>query len=195
MNIKSYIGNPRITDYSFDLAKFIFEKKPTDKKSLLDLYNYHLSLCIGKNALYPESNWQPHRLCLMSSIAVVLNNLSLIQQCEKIAIDWIALSNCKCCDVRSRDFHFRDSLEYVVYGWWALAQAFLYLQTNTKKSYRVLFQNYLKWLVPFQQGTKTNFEFVESKYMPQDRSKASYGKKFDPAYHTKTFMTVYTKLK
>lgn len=195
MNVKSFIGNPRITDYSFDLADFIMKTKPTDKVSLLNLYNYHFLLCVGKNALYPESNWQPHRLCLMSSIAVVLGNQNLMAQCEKIGTDWIALSNCGCCPIRSRDYHYRDSLEYVVYGWWALAKAFLYLQSKTNKSYRALFTNYLAWLVPYQKGTKINIEFVESKYMPQDLSKASYGKKFDPLYHEKTFMVVYKVLK
>ena len=195
MDLQSHIGNPRITDYSFSVSDFIMTKKPSDKKTLTDLYNYQLSLCTGPNALYPESNWQPHRLCLMSSIAVVLNNTQLISQCEKLANDWIQLSNCKCCTIRSRDFHFRSSLEYVVYGWWALARAFLYLQSTTKKSYKGLFTNYLNAMKPYQNGSKIHYEFVRSQYMPQDKSKASYGKKFDPAYHTKTFMTVFVNLK
>lgn len=194
MDPKKYIGNSRITDYSFQLSQSILTTRPFDRKVLTDLYTYQLSLCTGATALYPESNWQPHRLCVMSSIAVVLNDSQRISQCEKLALAWISLSDCKCCAIRSRDFHFRSSLEYVVYGWWALAQTFLYLQSVTKKSYKNLFTNYLNWLKPYQNGTKTHFEFVKSQYMPQDKSKPSYGKRFDPVYHDKTFMKVFVQL-
>jgi hypothetical protein len=195
MDIKKYIKNPRITDYSFELADYIFDNsKILDKKILLDLYNYNLSLCQGTTALYPMSNWQSHRLCLMSAIANVLNNNNLIQQCEKLAINWLSISDCKCCIAKSQDFHWRDSCEYVIYGYWALVQAFVYLQLKTKKPYKYLFNNYFKWLIPYQAGTKKHIEFKNSKNMPADLSKSNYNKLFNPNYNN-NFMKVYNLLK
>lgn len=194
MDIKYYVGNPRIIDYSFSLSKLIVDTKPKNTKELSELYQYNLSLCTGINALYPESNWQPHRTCLMSAIAYVLNDLNLVKECEKLAINWISASNCNCCEIRSKDYHYRDSLEYVVYGWWALAQTFVYLQKITKKSYKRLFNNYFAWLKQYEDGTKIHIEFVNSKNIPNDKSKPSYGKKFNPDYSKKTFMNVYNTL-
>lgn len=195
MDIKTFINNPRITDYSFRLAKFIFDNSKTlDKKLLLDLYNYNLSLCQGTSALYPESNWQSHRLCLMSSIAVVLNSKNLIQECENLCLNWISVSDCKCCLAKSQDYHYRDSCEYVIYGWWALAQAYVYLQKNTNKPYKSLFINYFKWLEPYQNGSIKHVEFKNSKNMPSDLSKPNYEKVFDPNYNI-NFMRVYNLLK
>lgn len=183
MNINSYIGNPRITDYSFTLAKYIKTSTNLNRNNLINLYNYHKSLCIPPNALYPESNWQSHRLCLMSSIAVYLNDTIKINEVEKLAIQWITVSDCKCCTVKSRDFHYRDSCTYVVYGWWALAQAFVYLQSKTKRPYKQYFRNYFLWLKPYQTGTKKHVEFKNSKNMPQDLQKPEYNKLFDPNYN------------
>lgn len=192
MDIDAYIGNSRITDYSFAVAKHIAENI-CNKSSLDKLYNYHLSLCEGPDALYPMSNWQPHRLCLMSSIAVRLNDPIKIKKCEELSIDWIRVSDCKCCTVKSQDYHYRDSCQYVVYGWWALVQSFVYLQKITKKPYRPYFTNYLKWIQTFIDGKVTHVEFINSKNMPADRSKPFYGKTFDPTYN-KNFSRVYDQL-
>jgi len=192
MDPKTYINNPRITDYSFKLAKYINDNQ-TDAKTLRDLYNYNLSLCQGEKALYPMSNWQSHRLCLMSSIAARLNNRSLIQQCESLAIQWIKISDCECCDAKSQDYHWRDSCEYVVYGHWALVQALVYLQPKTKKPYKYVFDDYLKWIEPYQKGIKKHVEFVNSRNMPADLSKPNYNKPFDPNYHI-NFARVYSQL-
>jgi hypothetical protein len=193
MNPKDYINNTRITDYSFALSRFITQNQ-VDKETLENLYNFNLSLCSGSQALYPMSNWQSHRLCLMSSIAVKLNNQSYINTCEKLCIDWIKISDCGCCDAKSQDFHWRDSCEYVVYGHWALAQALVYLQTATKKPYKNLFNDYLKWIEPYQKGVLKHVEFVNSKNMPSDLSKPNYNKQFNPDYN-KNFERVYNLLK
>lgn len=194
MEIQKYVGNPRITDYSFALAESISKMTSPSQKTLVDLYSYQLSLCTGPDALYPQSNWQPHRLCLMSSIAVKLGDTKRIQECEKFLLAWPSVSDCTCCPLKSQDYHFRDSLEYVVYGWWALATAFVYLQSFTKKKYKYVFQNLLNAFQPYVNGSKTHVEFLKSKYMPQDKSKPSYNKKFNPEYFQKTFLPVYNKL-
>jgi len=193
MNIRTYIGNQRITDYSFDVAEYISKTKNLNRKDLQDLYNYNLSLSQGPNALYPMSNWQSHRICLMSSIATTLNDINKIKQCEKLAIDWISTSDCKCCDAKSQDFHWRDSCDYVVYGYWALVKAFVYLQKKTNAPYKHLFLNYFKWLDPYQKKIKTHIEFKNSKNMPADLSKPNYNKPFDPNYN-KNFMNVFNLL-
>ena len=117
MDLLSYIGNPRITDYSFKVADAIFLDRNSFKKDdMILLFNYHLNLCEGPNALYPQSNWQSHRICLMSAIAVALNDTKSITRCDHLIDDWITRSNCNCCDACSHDFHWRDSCEYVIYG-------------------------------------------------------------------------------
>ena len=183
MDIKSYIGNPRITDYSFRLDKYIRTTLNLNKNDLINLYNYHKNLCIPPNALYPESNWQSHRLCLMSSIAVYLNDTIKVTEVERLAIEWITVSDCKCCDAKSRDYHYRDSCIYIVYGWWAIAQCFVNLQSKTKRPYKKHFINYFNWLKPYQTGVKKHIEFLKSKNMPQDLQKAEYNKLFDPNYN------------
>jgi hypothetical protein len=183
MDLLSFVGNPRITDYSFRVADAVFINASIfKKKDLLALYNYHLELSQGAKALYPQSNWQSHRICLMSAIAVALRDTSRIGQCDALISRWIRESGCGCCDARSQDFHWRDSCEYVVYGWWALAKACVYLQSANKKAYRPLFDNLFRWLTPYQKGTKTHVEFVNSKNMPADLKKPMYNKPFDPDY-------------
>ncbi|NDE18177.1 hypothetical protein EBZ80_24990 [bacterium] len=183
MDLLSLVGNPRITDYSFRVADSIFTNGSGYKKEdLLALYGYHLGLCQPPNALYPQSNWQSHRICLLSAIAVTLRDTSRINQCDALLRRWIAESSCGCCDARSQDFHWRDSCEYVVYGWWALAKACVYLQSANKKPYKPLFNNLFAWLAPYQAGTKKHVEFVNSKNMPADLQKPKYNKPFDPNY-------------
>lgn len=170
-------------------------KTPTtfSVKDRIDLYNYLLSMCQGANSLYPESNWQPHRLIVMSAIAVSLKDSVRVNQCETLAIAWIKLSDCLCCNAKSRDYHFRDSVTYIVYGWWALAQTFVNLQKHTKKPYRVHFNNYLNFIRQFETGQIIHIEFVDSKLLPGDTSKPQYGKPFDPNYNI-NFLRVYNQL-
>jgi hypothetical protein len=118
----------------------------------------------------------------MSAIAIFLKDNSKILEVEKFAISWISLSDCKCCIAKSRDFHFRDSCQYVIYGWWALAQCFVNLQKSTKKPYKIHFQKFLDWFKPYQSGSKKHVEFLNSKLLPDDYKKPMYGKEFDPNY-------------
>lgn len=185
MDLLSFVGNPRITDYSFRVADAVFTNRSVYKKQdLVALYGYHLDLSQGKDALYPQSNWQSHRICLMSAIAVALGDAARIDQCDALVRRWITESGCGCCDARSQDFHWRDSCEYVVYGWWALAKACVYLQSANKKAYKPLFDNLFRWLAPYRNGTKKHIEFLNSKNMPADLQKPMYNKAFDPNYIT-----------
>jgi len=192
MDIRVYVGNPRITDYSFTVANYIMDNN-CPRASMEELYRYHLSLCEGPDALYPMSNWQAHRLCLMSAVAFRMNDATKLKKCESLSTQWITVSDCKCCTAGSQDFHYRDSCEYVVYGWWALAWSFVYLQKATKKAYKPLFARYLEWIRNYETGKMSHVEFVNSKNMPADLSKPNYKKPFNPAYH-QNFMRVYNLL-
>jgi hypothetical protein len=189
--ITKYINNPRITDYSLALSKQIYGNKQLLKTELLALYNYHINLSIGPKALYPMSNWQSHRLCLLSSIAVTLDNPTLIQQCHRLCLEWIRTSDCKCCTAKSQDFHWRDSCEYKVYGWWALCQAMVYLQPKTRFAYRPLFREYFAWLKRYEDGL-VHIEYLRSN-VASDVKKPRYGLKFDPSYN-KVLMVPYNQL-
>lgn len=192
MNIASYIGNPRITDYSFVVADYIYTTKNSIRTiDLENLYNYHRRLCIPPNALYPQSNWQPHRLCLMSAIAVRLNRTAWISECHNLAVAWVNASSCKCCDGASQDFHWRDSCAYKVYGWWALCAAFVYLQPKTRRSYKPYFAAYLTWIRTFDQG-RIHIEYRNSK-VADDIKKPNYNRPFDPTYNN-NLMRWYNRL-
>ena len=193
INLRGYINNPRITDYSFSLTNNIQSIK-YPSSDCIALYSYLLSLCRGSTALYPQSNWQSHRIMVMSALAVSLNDTARINECEKLAIAWITTSDCKCCPVRSQDYHYRDSCQYVVYGWWALVRAFEILQDVTKKSYRSWFDNYMRWIQFIRDGKMvTHREFVKSQ-VRADVSKPMYNKPFDVSYHNQTFQPVYNRL-
>lgn len=193
MNIRDFIGNKRITDYSFRLASFISTNaKNIPVKDLRDLYTYNINLSVGKGSLYPQSNWQPHRLCLLSSIAVALNDASLIHRCHSLCLEWIRVSDCKCCIAKSQDFHWRDSCEYVVYGWWALCQSMVYLQPKTKFRYKPSFVEYFRWLDQYKEGKQIHVEYLNSK-IPNDLEKPMYGKNFHVRYND-NLMAVYNKL-
>lgn len=192
MDPKRYIGNARITDYSFDLANSIRAATTFNTTDLTSLYNYHLSLSVPPNALYPQSNWQPHRLVVMSAIAAKQKDMKKINQCHAMCLKWIIDSDCKCCIAKSHDYHFRYSCEYKVYGWWALCQAMVNLQPLTKYAYKPLFVDYFKWLKPYQTGAITHIEFLHSQ-LASDVNKPNYKKKFNPAYND-NLMRVYTRL-
>lgn len=192
MDPKTYIGNPRITDYSFALAAFIQQAKTVSRTDLLNLYQYHLDLSTPPNSLYPMSNWQTHRLCLMASIALKLKDTTRARQCHTLCLEWIRVSDCSCCTAANQDFHYRDSCEYKIYGWWALCQAMVYLQPLTQFAYKPLFAEYFEWLKPYQDGKMKHIEFAKSQ-IKDDVKKPMYGKVFDPAYNN-NLMRVYTKL-
>jgi len=180
MDLRPFIGNTRITDYSFDLAAQIMSPSIVfSTAQLTSLYNYNMGLCSERTGLYPMSNWQTHRLCLMSAIARRLKNTTMAWQCHNMCVRWITISDCGCCDAASQDYHWRDSCQYKVYGWWALAQAMVYLQPMTKKPYKTYFVAFFRWLDKFK--TERHVEFVLSR-VPADASKPHYNKVFDPSY-------------
>lgn len=191
MDLSKYIGNPRITDYSFQLADAI-QKMTFPTSHLINLYSYNLNLSTPPNALYPMSNWQSHRLCLMASIARKLNDKTRAWACHTMCLKWIPESSCKCCPAASQDYHYRDSCEYKVYGWWALCQAMVHLQPLTRFAYKPLFANYFKWLQPYKNGSVKHVEYIRSQ-IASDVNKPSYGKLFDPNYNT-NLVRVYQQL-
>lgn len=202
LDVATFIGNRRITDYSFVLARALMTAKTSTSShslqnvnvtTLSNLYRFLKSLCVGSDALYPMSNWQPHRLCVMSAIAVYLNHRTWVMECEQLAIDWLRISDCRCCPAKSQDFHYRDSCAYVVYGWWALVQTFVHLQSITQTPYRRHFSFFLGWCNGYQKRRKTHLEFVNSN-IPADRAKPTFNKPFDPAY-IENFMRVYRQLR
>lgn len=190
-DIKAFLGNPRITDFSFDLAARIAPPTSTfSRADLTSLFNYNLGLCSERTGLYPMSNWQPHRLCLMSAISARLKDTTMAWQCHNLCIRWITISDCKCCDAASQDYHWRDSCEYKVYGWWALTQAMVYLQPTTKQPYKKYFVAFFRWLDKYK--TEQHVEFVLSN-VRTDVSKPSYNKVFSPSYAA-SMIRAYSKL-
>lgn len=192
--ISSYVGNHRITDYSFCLAKSIDAMDTVPATDALALYDFLKRDCVGTTALYPQSNWQTHRLVVMSILAVRLSDRARVDECHELAMQWLPKSNCRCCDARSLDFHERDSCQYIIYGWWGLAQAMVYLQRVNHVAYLPYFDTYFRWLAPYQNGEKTHIEFVHSR-LPEDVNKPMYDKPFDPVYHQKTLQRVLDQLK
>lgn len=192
MDIESLIGNPRITDYSFRASEYI-SMNHVSRHVLEELYMYHLGLCIGDKAMYPETNWQSHRLCLMSAIAVKLDRMDWVWQCHDLCMDWIRNSDCNCCNCSSKDYHWRDSCEYKIYGWWGLAAAFVSLQSKTQYPYKKWFTPYFDWFRPYETGEKIHYEYLTSR-IASDKDKPHYGKQFDPSYN-KNLMRHYNKLK
>jgi hypothetical protein len=158
------------------------------------LYQYHLNLSTT-NALYPQSNWQPHRLMVMSCIAAFINDATRMRQCDTLIKQWIPLSNCTDrCGANSQDYHWRDSVTYLVYGVQALCQACLYLQgDNPTWLYKPIIKPFIDFIRPYELGTKKHIEFVQSKNMPEDLSKPLYNKPY-PIGYAKNLFAMYNRL-
>lgn len=182
----------RITDISYTACKDI-ELNKIVRSDLLKLYQYHLNLSTT-NALYPQTNWQAHRLMVLSCIAVFINDATRMKQCDTLIRQWIPLSDCTDnCGANSQDYHWRDSVTYLVYGVQALCQACLYLQRKNQWAYKTLLKPFIDFIRPYEAGTKTHIEFVNSQNMPDDMTKLLYNKPYPKGY-AKQLLTMYGQL-
>jgi hypothetical protein len=186
----------RITDISNDLCKYIKDNDTIDTEDLVRLYDYHKN----NNHIYPLTNWQAHRIRCMSCIAARLKDKVKIWHCHYLVLQYFfEKSHCQCHCVdrhpgENHDFHHRDSLNYLVYGSQALANACLYLKPFTKYNYYYdLFEPILDFINPFIRGEKTHIEYVNSE-IHSDKTKPEYGKKWNPSYAS-TFFRILEQIK
>jgi hypothetical protein len=173
---------PRITDYSYkacsDIEKLLITQNlPQITKELTDLYNYQKS----QWSVFPMTNWQSHRLMLQSCIAFELMDKKMVDEIHGKLLQWIKDSDCNCCDSNSQDYHWRCSINYLVYGLLAWVRAINYIKPFTKYNYKKEIAHIMLWLDPYLKGKKSNIEFIGSK-IPSDINKKEYGKPFDPKY-------------
>jgi hypothetical protein len=96
------------------------------------------------------------------------------------------------CLANSADYHYRDSIEYLVYGVQAWVKACLYLKPFTKFNYKNELNNIMKFLDPYIKGTKTHIEYINSN-IASDVKKPSYNKPFQPKY-CDTMLRLYNQL-
>ena len=185
-------SNPRITDYSFQAAAALETMPAADvvrlRPTLNQLYAKLLDWSTGTDALYPMSNWQPHRLCLMAALAAKVKSTTWANQVLGLVGQWPKVSDCiDSCGWNSQDFHHRDAISYVVYGWWALAQACVYLQRVlplTTPSLRPLFREFVSQMDKYKTGRLgVHIEFLKSK-IASDVQKPLYGKPYPLDYNT-----------
>lgn len=193
MNWATLSTNPRITDYSFracdalDAMTAVEEQR--QRQHLIRLYNALARWSTVDDSFYRMSNWQPHRLCLMACLAKRCRRRDWAAQTHALVLDWPSRSDCDAtctCGWHSQDYHHRDAITYVVYGWWAMARACVYLQDAVQPappSFRPLFQPLLQAhareaaLPP----SARHIEFLQSQ-VSTDVSKPQYGKPYNPAY-------------
>jgi hypothetical protein len=183
---------PRITDYSYRACRHIdslmITQMPSLTSDLQRLYAYQKT----QWTVHPMTNWQSHRLMLQACIAVKLLDRNLCQEIHRAMLKWIKDSDCRCCDGHSQDFHWRDSLEYLVYGLQAYVRAGLYLKPVTRYDYKRDIAHIMRWLDPFLEEQKIHIEYVNSR-IASDTSKKSFKKPFDPAY-ARTLLKWYSQL-
>lgn len=187
----------RITDVSNDLCNYIDTTPNLPENELINLYDYHKD----NQNIYPLTNWHAHRLRCLSSIAVKLKNKVKIWDCHYHILQYFferSRCSCHCNDDThlgvNHDFFHRDSLNYLIYGSQALANACLYLKPHTHYNYYLdLFIPILDFLDPYLKGRKTHIEYVHSE-IHSDQTKPELGKEWSPNYAS-TFLRIIDKLK
>ena len=189
----------RITDITNDLCAHVdaidMDNKENIRQDLGKLYDYHHD----NNHIHPLTNWHAHRIRCMSAIATKLKDKVKIWQCHYMVLEYFfERSKCK-CHVRCReengtnhDFFHRDSLNYVIYGSQALANACLYLVPYTAYDYSDIFDPIMDFLDPFIHGTKKHIEYIYSE-ITSDCEKPEYGLPWNPEYAS-TFLRILDKL-
>lgn len=191
----------RITDISNDLCAYVdaidvtTALPPLMKQELVKVYTYHQN----NSHIHPLTNWHSHRIRCMSCIAIKLKDKVKIWQCHYMILEYFfERSRCQCHDHcrkengMNHDFFHRDSLNYLVYGSQALANACLYLKPFTKYDYSDIFEPILAFLRPYLHGKKKHLEYVNSE-IPSDKEKPEYKQRWDPNYAA-TFLRVIDKL-
>ena len=186
----------RITDISNDLCKYVDENSNISSTDLIKLYDYHKS----NSHIYPLTNWHAHRIRCMSCIAVKLQDKVKIWDCHYHILQYFfELARCPChCNNKhpgvNHDFFHRDSINYLIYGSQALANACLYLKPFTHYDYYIdLFTPILEFLDPYLKGTKTHIEYINSE-IHSDKTKPELGKQWNPNYAS-TFLRIINEIK
>lgn len=196
----------RITDISNDLCRTIDELKTETvlhnrvmSKVLEDLYLYHRS----NENIHPLTNWHAHRIRCMSCIATKLRDVVKIWECHYFVLQYLyERGRCGCHvtvqkhtsnDGVNHDFYHRDSLNYLVYGSQALANACAYLKPITRYDYRWIFRPIIEFLRPYIDGTKVHLEYVHSE-IPSDSDKPEFGKPWNPSYADTLLCILHTSL-
>lgn len=187
----------RITDISNDVCDFLSTCKDDDMtqhkmlvEDLVRLYEYHKS----NHHIHPMTNWHAHRLRCMSGIAATLKDKVKIWECHFLILEYYyERSRCTChCHSQSwgmnHDFFHRDSLNYLVYGSQALANACVYVKPFTKYDYGDVFKPILEFLKPYLDKKKKHIEYVHSEIV-SDKEKEEYGKEWNPSYAS-TFLRI-----
>lgn len=190
----------RITDISNELCHHIDQLQSSHNPLIIsvleDLYTYHK----GNDHIHPLTNWHAHRLRCMSCIAAKLKNTVKIWECHYLIMEYYyERSKCPChCKKKhnigvNHDFFHRDSLNYLVYGSQALANACVYLKPFTNYNYVELLHPTIKFLEPYLDKKVIHIEYVNSE-LESDKDKPEYGKKWEPSY-ANTFLSIFKKLK
>lgn len=178
----------RITDISNELCQLIDAKK-ISRNDLMELYKFHKS----KHHIFPSSNWMSHRIRVLSCIATALDDIVKIWECHYwVLLYYYELSVCQDKCGAGADYHFRDSLNYVVYGFQALVNACLYLQPITKYNYKPMFDVVVAFLNPYLTSRVKHIEF-QSSALQSDSRKAEYLKPWNPLYAS-TFLLLLQRL-
>ena len=134
------------------------------------------------------NNWQSHRVKLVTSMAVALDDPELFDAARQLFQRQIA-ANIK-SDGETQDFGDRDALHYVVYDLQPLVQAALAAQRRGESWYHwrtakgASLEKAVAWLTPYVSGEKMHEEFVHS-HVSFDAIRAQAGLKgftglFDP---------------
>lgn len=190
----------RITDISNELCRTIDEmdshtitKNRAMSQILEELYLYHKA----NEHIHPLTNWHAHRLRCMSCIAFKLHDIVKVWECHYFIMQYL-YERAQCpCHLEQRhntrhganhDFYHRDSLNYLVYGSQALANACVYLKPITRFDYRPIFCPVLEFLRPYLDRRKVHVEYIHSE-IQSDCDKPEYGKVWDPCYAS-TFLRI-----
>ncbi len=139
-----------------------------------------------------NSNWQSHRVKIVTMIAGVLNDDRLFAEARRLFRQQVA-TNIDGKTGETLDFIDRDAVHYVVFDLEPLAEAALVAQGRGEDWYHwsapsgSSLAKAMEWLRPYATGEKTHDEFVHSR-VKFDAERAAAGMKgydgaFDPTFH------------
>ncbi|HCE8954110.1 TPA: alginate lyase family protein [Raoultella ornithinolytica] len=168
--------NP-INETVFDqmIQTYAIIKPNLSKKEQNDINKYLYSWAEGyiarmnnaPNEIQWSSNWQSHRIKIITLIAVATGNKHLFSESRYLFEKQIA-ANIK-SDGEVIDFKQRDAVHYVVYDLQPLLQAALAALSQDEDWYHwtapngASLEKAVNWLTPYATGEKTHNEFINSK--------------------------------
>ncbi|HHJ4449666.1 alginate lyase family protein [Raoultella ornithinolytica] len=137
-----------------------------------------------------KSNWQSHRIRLVTLIAVVTNDKNLLSKAKQAYIRQLQLNIYR--DGSTWDFKERDALRYVVGDLSALLDAALAAKTLGEDWYKLQsptgssLSNAISWLIPYVNGNIKHEEFkntsVEFDKVRAKNNVSGYKGYFNPTY-------------